>query len=57
MQAFQNQLAINKSAVKAAMQCLYWLVKSEFPHTTLYSSLLHAVEVMGCDQLQHLNHG
>ena len=26
------------------MQCLYWLVKAEVPHTTQYSSLLKAVQ-------------
>jgi hypothetical protein len=35
------------------MQCLYWLVKEETPHTTNYPSLLNAVEFMGCTQLKH----
>ena len=38
------------------MECLYWLVKSEIPHTTHYNSLLKAVEFMGSDALKHLNH-
>ena len=53
-QAFQTQLSLNKAAVKSAMQCLYWLVKEEIPHTTNYPSLLNAVEFMGCTQLKHL---
>ena len=56
-QAFESQIALNKSALKTAMQCLYWLVKSEIPHTTHYNSLITAVEFMGCQHLQHLNHG
>ena len=55
-QAFESQIALNKSALKTAMQCLYWLVKSEIPHTMHYNSLITAVEFMGCQQLQHLNH-
>ena len=53
-QAFQTQ---NKAALKTAMQCLYWLVKEEFPHTLNYPSMLKAVEIMGCSQLKHLQHG
>ena len=53
-QAFQ---ALNRSAVKVAMECLYWLVKSEIPHTTHDYSLVKAVEFMGCNQLKHLYHG
>ena len=33
-QAFQTQVSLNKAAVKTAMQCLYWLVQEEIPHTT-----------------------
>lgn len=39
------------------MQCLHWLVKSEIPYTGHYNSLLSAVQVMGCEQLKHLNQG
>ena len=56
-QAFQTQLTLNMAAVKAAMQCLYWLVKEEIPHTTNYPSMLKAVEFVGCTQLKHLNCG
>lgn len=56
-QAFQSQITLNRSAVKVAMECLYWLVKSEIPHTTHYNSLVKAVEFMGCSQLKHLHHG
>ena len=34
--AFQKQAALNKAAIKVAMECLYWLVKSEMPHMSLY---------------------
>ena len=47
-------LSLYKAAVKTAMQCLYWLVKEDIPHTTNYPSLLNAVEFMGCTQLKHL---
>ena len=56
-QAFKSQLALNKSARKTAMQCPYWLVKSEVPHTTNYNSLIKATEFMGCPQLKYLYHG
>ena len=46
-----------KKAVKGAMQCLYWLVLSEVPHTTKYSSLVDAVHFMGCDYFKHLHQG
>ena len=50
-------MQLNKSAIKVAMECLYWLVKSEVPHTSLYASLIEAVEYMGCDKLHYLKHG
>ena len=53
-QAFQTQGALNKVAIKVAMECLYWLVKSEMPHTSLYGPLVQAVEFMGCGQLRNL---
>ena len=53
-QAFQTQAALNKVAIKVAMECLYWLVKSEMPHTSLYGPLVQAVEFMGCGQLRNL---
>ena len=56
-QAFQTQISLNKAALKTAMQCLYWLVKEEIPHTLNYPSMLKAVEIMGCSQLKHLQHG
>ncbi len=56
-QAFQSQISLNRSAIKTAMQCLYWLIKSEIPHTSNYNSLVKAVEFMGCEHLRHLNHG
>ena len=56
-QALQTQLQLKKEAVKTAMQCLYWLVKSEILHTGHYNSLLSAVQFMGCEQLKHLNQG
>ena len=30
-EALQSQIALNRLAVKGAMQCLNWLVKSEIP--------------------------
>ena len=56
-QAFQKQLSLNKGAIKIAMECLYWLVKAEVPHMSLYASMLEAVKFMGCDKLNHLHHG
>ena len=38
-QAFQTQVSVSKAAVKATMQCLYWLVQEEISHTTNYPSL------------------
>jgi hypothetical protein len=54
-QAFQSQVSLQHKAVKGAMQCLYWLVKSEVSHTTKYGSLVDAVQYMGCDYFKHLN--
>ena len=48
-QAFQLRVTIQHKAVKGAMQCLYWLVKSEVSHTTKYGSLVDTVQYMGCD--------
>ena len=46
-QGFQTQISLNKAALKTAMQCLYWLVKEEIPHTlNYYSSMLKAVEII-----------
>ena len=41
--AFQTQAALNKAAIKVAMECLYWLVKSEMPHTSLCGLLVRAI--------------
>ena len=56
-QAFQLQVTMQHKAVKGAMQCLYWLVKSEVSHTTKYGSLVDAVQynIMSCDYFKHLN--
>ena len=54
-QAFQSQVSLQHKAVKGAMQCSYWLVKSEVSHTTKYGSLVDAVQYMGCDYFKHLN--
>ena len=51
------EISLQKKAVKGAMQCLYWLVLSEIPHTTKYSSLVDAVHFMGCDYFKHLHQG
>ena len=56
-QAFQNQVSLNKSAIKIAMECLYWLVQSEIPHMSHYASMIQAMKFMGCDKLCHLHHG
>ena len=53
----QHGEAFQTEAVKTAMQCLCWLVKSEIPHTGNSESLLNAVHFMGCEQLMHLNQG
>jgi hypothetical protein len=52
-QAFQTQINRQKQAIKGAM---YWLVHSEIPHTTKYSSLVDAVQYMGCDYFKRLHH-
>ena len=57
LKRFEMQTTLNRLAVMAAMECLYWLVKSEIPHTTHYSSLLKGAEFMECEALKHLNHG
>ena len=56
-QMFQKQATLNRDAIKVAMECLYWLVKSEMPHTSLYGPMLEAIQFMGCDKLHHLKHG
>ena len=43
--------------MKGTMQCLYWLVHSEIPHTTNYSSLVDAVRLTGCEYFKHLYKG
>ena len=56
-QALHTEVSLQKKAIKGAMQCLYWLVHSEIPHTTKYSSLIDAVKLMGCDYFKHLHQG
>ena len=50
-QALQKQAALNIEAIKVALECLYWLIMSEMPHTSLYGSMIEAVKFWGCDQL------
>ena len=54
-QAFEAEVSLQKQAIKGAMQCLYWLVYSEIPHTTKYSSLVDAVQFMGCEHFKLLH--
>jgi len=56
-QAFQAQVSLQYAAVKGALQYLYWLVKSEIPHTNHYGSLIEAMKPIGCDVFKHLHHG
>ena len=56
-QAFQEQVSMNRAALKTAMQCLYWLVQNEIPHTMNYASLLEPVKFMECTDLKHLHCG
>ena len=56
-QAFQAQVFLQQAAVKGAMQCLYWLVKSEIPHTNHYNSLIETMKFIGCDIFKHLHYG
>ena len=52
-----KQLSTERPSRYVAMECLYWLIKSEIPHTSLYGLMIEAVKFMGCDQLCHLQHG
>ena len=54
-QDFEAEILLQKQAIKGAMQCLYWLVYSEIPHTTKYSSLVDAVQFMGCEHFKLLH--
>ena len=56
-QALELEVCHEKKAVKGAMQCLYWLVRSEIPHTKNYGSLVDAVRLMGCEYFKHLHKG
>ena len=56
-QALELEVCLEKKAVKGAMQCLYWLVRSEIPHTKNYGSLVDAVGLMGCEYFKHLYKG
>jgi len=53
--AFQAQVFLQHAAVKDAMQCLYWLVKSEILHTNHYGSLIEAMKFIGCDIFKYLH--
>ena len=56
-QALQGQVSMQHAAAKGAMQCLYWLVKSEISHTSHYGSLIGAMKFIGCDIFKHLHCG
>ena len=50
-QAFQTKISLNNQ------QYLHWLVKAEILQTLKYPSMLKAVEMMECSQLQRVQHG
>ena len=50
--AFREQVLANQAAILCSITCLYFLVKSEIPHTTNYVKLLKLVEHLGSGSLR-----
>lgn len=55
--ALEDAISHERRAVVGALKCVYFLVKSELPHTTNFSGLLDLAISLGCDYLRNLRQG
>ena len=53
--AMDEQVSLQRQAVKGAMKCLYWLAKEETAHYTKFPSLLQLGKFLGCSYLHELD--
>lgn len=52
--ALSKHVNVEKMAFLAALRGMYWLAKSEIPHTTKFESLLGMMQGLGVSYLSHL---
>ena len=55
--SMEQQISLQRQAVKGALRCMYWLLKEEVAHHTKFTSLLELVKSMGCSYLSELEVG
>ena len=53
----EDQVSLQRQAVRGAFKCLYWLAKQETAHHTKFSSLLELGKSLGCSYLNELKVG
>ena len=52
--ALEDQVTLQRQAVKGALKCMYWLAKEEVAHHTKFNSLLELGKFLGCSYLAEL---
>ena len=57
MLLLEDAISHERRAVIGSLKCLYFLVKSELPHSTNFSGILDLAISLGCDYLRNLWQG
>ena len=55
--SIEQQVSLQRQAVRGAFRYMYWLVKEELAHHTKFTSLLGLVKSLGCSYLPELEVG
>ena len=50
----EEQVSLQRQAVRGAFKCMYWLAKEETAHYTKFSSLLQLTKSLGCSYFSEL---
>ena len=55
--SMEQQVSLQRQAVRGALKCIYWLVKEEIAHHTKFGTLLELVKSLGCAYFSELEVG
>ena len=55
--SMEQQVSLQRQAVRGAFRCMYWLVKEELAHHAQFTSLLELVKSLDCSYLSELEVG
>lgn len=55
--AFEQVISAERKAFIGHLKCMYWLIKTEVPHTTNFESLIDLCQSLGCEYLSDIKKG